>query len=128
MLSFAGETWCRLARQDMATNPSEVARLLREFGQRTALRGGNPYRAKAYVRAADNLLALSVPLDEVIAEDRLRDIPGVGEAIEDIVKRLHATGTHPTLEAMRKEIPASVLELLTVPGLRPDRALKLHKE
>ena len=31
-----------------------VARLLMEFGQRTALRGGNPYRAKAYSRAADS--------------------------------------------------------------------------
>jgi hypothetical protein len=27
------------------------------------LRGGNPYRAKAYSRAADNLSALAVPLD-----------------------------------------------------------------
>jgi len=48
----------------MPTDAAEIARLLREFGQRTALRGGNPYRAKAYVRAADNLLALSVPIDE----------------------------------------------------------------
>jgi len=32
------------------------------------------------------------------------------------------TGTHPALEAMRKEIPAGVLEMLSVPGLRPDDA------
>jgi DNA polymerase (family X) len=93
-----------------------VAALLREFGQCSALRGGNPFRAKAYARAADNLLALSLPLHQVIAQDRLREIPGVGDAIADIVKKLHATGTHPAPEAMRKEIPAGVLELLTVPG------------
>jgi DNA polymerase/3'-5' exonuclease PolX len=29
---------------------------------------------------------------------------------------------------MRTEIPAGTLELLTVPGLRPDKALKLYKE
>jgi DNA polymerase (family X) len=29
---------------------------------------------------------------------------------------------------MRKEIPAATLELLTMPGLRPDKALKLYKE
>ena len=67
---------------------SSVASLLREFAQRTALRAGNPFRAKAYARATDNLLALSLPLDQVIAEDRLREIPGIGIAIEDIVKRL----------------------------------------
>jgi DNA polymerase (family 10) len=100
---------------------------LLEFAQRSALRGGNPYRAKAYRRAAENLATLTLPLDQVIREDRLREIPGVGDAIADIITRLHKTGTHPSLEAMRKEYPAGVLEMLTVPGLRPDKALKIHK-
>jgi DNA polymerase (family 10) len=77
---------------------SSVAALLREFAQRSALRGDNPFRTKAYARAADNLLTLTLPLDQVIAEERLQDIPGVGEAIADIVKKLHATGSHPALE------------------------------
>jgi DNA polymerase (family X) len=51
---------------------SDVALLLREFGQRTALRGGNPYRAKAYTRAAENLLALTEPLEGLVAEGRLK--------------------------------------------------------
>lgn len=38
-----------------------VATLLREYAQRTALRGSNPYRAKTYSRAADSLAALAVP-------------------------------------------------------------------
>ncbi|MBV9114300.1 MAG: DNA polymerase/3'-5' exonuclease PolX, partial [Hyphomicrobiales bacterium] len=109
-------------------NASAVSKLLREFGQRVALRPGNPYRAKAYSRAADNLLALSLPLEGVIAEDRLREIPGVGEAIAGVITQLHLTGTHPTLEAMRKEVPESLLELLTIPGLRPEKILKLHSE
>ena len=92
------------------------------------LRGDNPFRTKAYARAADNLLTLTVPLDQVIAEERLQNIPGVGEAIADIVKKLHATGSHPALEKMRKDIPTNVLEMLTVPGLRPDKVLKLYRE
>jgi DNA polymerase (family X) len=105
-----------------------VAALLREYGQRAALRGGNPYRAKAYIRAADSLSALAEPLDQMIAQGRLREIPGVGDVIADIIIRLHANGTHPYLEAMRQEIPASVLEMLSVWGLRPDKVLKLYRE
>jgi DNA polymerase (family X) len=105
-----------------------IAALLREFGRHSGLREGNPFRAKAYTRAADNLLALSLPLDQVIAQDRLREIPGVGNAIAEIIKKLHATGTHPALEKMRHEIPAGVLEMLTVPGLRADKVLKLYQE
>ena len=107
---------------------SEIAKLLHEFGQRTAFRGGNPYRARAYTRAAENLLALPEPLDALIAQNRLKEIPGVGSAIADIVTKLHETGGHPALDAMRKEIPAGALELLEVPGLRPEKALKLHRE
>ena len=107
---------------------AEVAKLLVELGQRSALRGGNPYRARAYRRAAENLLALSTPLAELIAQDRLREIPGVGEAIAGIIKKLHGTGTHPALETMRQEIPAGVLEMLSVPGLRPEQVLKLHQK
>jgi len=105
-----------------------VIRLLREFGQRVALRGGNPYRAKAYTRAAESLATLTVPLAEVVREGRLRQIPGVGEAIANVITRLHQTGTHPALEAMRKEIPTGVLEMLSIPGLRPEKVMKLYKE
>jgi DNA polymerase (family 10) len=105
-----------------------VASLLREFGQRTALRGGNPYRAKAYLRAAENLAALSLPLDRIIKANRLTEIPGIGEAIADIVKQMYRSGTHPALEKMRGEIPAGVLDLLRLPGLRTEKMLKLYKE
>jgi DNA polymerase (family 10) len=111
-----------------AIDTPEVMKLLREFGQRVALRGGNPYRAKAYARAAESLGTLTMPLDKVTQEGRLREIPGVGEAIADIITRLHQTGTHPSLIAMRKEIPASVLEMLSIPGLRADKVMKLYRE
>ncbi|MDQ1454319.1 MAG: polymerase, partial [Acidobacteriaceae bacterium] len=52
----------------------------------------------------------------------------MGEAIADIIQKLHRTGTHPALEAMRKDIPEGVLPMLSIPGLRPDKVLKVHRE
>lgn len=111
-----------------AADTQTVAKLLREYAQRTALRGGNPYRAKAYSRAADSLAALAIPLHVLIEEGRLTEIPGVGDAIADIITKLHRTGSHPSLEKLRKEVPDGVLEMLTVPGLRPDKVLRLYKD
>ncbi|WLB24056.1 PHP domain-containing protein [Bradyrhizobium japonicum] len=105
-----------------------VAILLREYAQRTALRGDNPYRAKAYSRAADSLAALAVPLDVLVAEERLTEIRGVGDAIADVITKVHKTGSHSSLEKLRKEIPAGVLEMLAVPGLRPEKVLRLYKD
>ena len=73
-----------MSRPDTAT----VAALLREYGERTALRGGNPYRAKAYRRAAESLGALTVPLDQLIREGRLAEILPPGS-------RINAWAPHP---------------------------------
>jgi len=112
----------------MKTDTPTIARLLLEYAQRTSLRGGNPYRAKAYAQAANSLLALSRPLDRIIAKGALTEIPGIGVAIADIVTRLYETGSHPSLEKLRQEVPAGVLELFAIPGLRPDKILKLYQE
>ena len=106
----------------------EVARALAELGQRTALAGGNPYSARAYERAAQSLAALTAPLAEVIAKGELRDIPGVGPAIAETIRELHETGTHARLEALRGAVPAGVLEMLGIPGLKPDKVLRLHQD
>ena len=84
---------------------SDVALLLREFVQRTA----------------ENLLALTEPLEGLVAEGRLKEIPGVGDAIADIITKLHRTGDHPSLQALRKEIPSGAWRCWAFPGLDPRR-------
>jgi DNA polymerase (family X) len=71
---------------------SEVSRLLREPGRRLELEGGNPYRARAYSRAAENLSLSAVLLDQLVAEGRLKEIPGVGDALADLISQLRETG------------------------------------
>ena len=105
-----------------------VATVLRELGQRLELEGGNPYRARAYRRAADNLSLSPLPLDRLIAEGRLKEIPGIGDALAAVITGLHETGNHPRLAALREGTPEGVLEMLRVPGLPAERVRKLHKE
>src|SRR4051794_16408674 len=104
-----------------------VAQLLVEIGQRLSLAGENRYKARSYARAAQSLISLTVPLEEVVASDRLREIPGVGTALAETIKHLHEHGTTSRLEAMRAELPAGLLALSRVPGLRPDKIVQLHK-
>ncbi|WP_352837395.1 hypothetical protein [Mesorhizobium sp. M0664] len=40
------------------------------------MRGDNPYRIKAYLRAADSLTALSQPLDRIHRRRRAHQDPG----------------------------------------------------
>jgi DNA polymerase (family X) len=74
------------------------------------------------------LRSFSSDQEPALSSGGLRQIPGVGETIAAIIEKLHLTGTHPTLEKMRQEVPSGVLDMLTIPGLRPDKALKLYNE
>jgi DNA polymerase (family 10) len=105
-----------------------VARLLHEIGQRMELLGEAPFKSSAYLAAAETLEALGTPLDSLIAQGRLRTIPGIGEAIAEKIIKLHKTGSHPTLDYLREQLPAGVLDLLRIPGLGPKKATLLYKE
>ncbi|TMJ41054.1 MAG: DNA polymerase/3'-5' exonuclease PolX [Alphaproteobacteria bacterium] len=107
---------------------AEISKLLRELALRLELEGGNPYRARAYSRAADNLALSPVSVDQLIAEGRLKEIPGIGDALAAVITKIYETGHHPSLAAMREHIPESVLEMLRIPGLKADRIRKLHTE
>ena len=105
-----------------------VAAMLREYAQRLELEGTNPYRARAYSRASENLALSVLPVNQLIAESRLKEIPGVGDGIAGVIEQIYEEGHLPKLTAKRAEAPLGVLEMLQLPGLRPDRVRKLYKE
>jgi DNA polymerase (family 10) len=105
-----------------------VAHMLRELAQRMELEGRDPYRARAYARAAENLSLTLEPLDSLIREGRLTEIPGIGDRIAAVISEIHHTGHHSGLDAMREKVPAGVLEMLRIPGLKPDRVRKLFAD
>jgi DNA polymerase (family 10) len=101
--------------EDAAQMFDEIARLL-EF------RGENPFKIRAYDNAARTLRELDEPIDALIAEDRLEDLPGIGTAIAQKIIDLATTGSVPLYERLVSETPIGVVDLLRVPGLGPKRA------
>src|SRR3954454_17883448 len=100
--------------------PSQVAALLVELGRRKALAADNYFRAKAYQRAADTLSALVEPLDQGIAENRLRELQGVVRTIAHNNNKRPGKSTHPLLEPLQRQVLENVLDMLSVPGLKPE--------
>jgi DNA polymerase (family X) len=96
--------------------------LLLEIGCRASLKGGNPYKAKAYIRAAESLRSVVTPLGEIIRRSELRAIPGIGDAIARRITELRDKGTDEGLERLRRKFPASLLDLLSIPRLKPSAA------
>ncbi len=106
---------------------AEAADLLREIADLLDL-NGERFKPEAYRRAARSLETLSEELGAVAGRGGLREVPGVGEAIEEKLREYLATGRIAYLERLRSEIPPGLLELLRLPGIGPKTTRRFWTE
>ena len=106
--------------QQLAETFSLIADLLE-------VKGEIVYKTIAYRRAAENIAGFSRDVNEVWKEGKLREIPGVGEAIAEKIDELLRTGKLQFLEKLKKEVPPSLAEWLRVPSLGPKKAAMISK-
>jgi DNA polymerase (family 10) len=104
-----------------------IAARLRELGGYLRLAGESRFRARAYETAAASVEALGPRFDELLAEGRLAEVPGIGDKLAATIKTLHERGTTSTLDRLRAEMPPGVLDLAELPGLSVAKVRVLHE-
>src|SRR5580698_7178751 len=107
---------------------NQVAEILAEIGVLLELKGENPFKTRAYANAARALESLNEPLEKIIAEDRLGEIKGIGEALQKKITELAATGRLPYYEELKASIPAGLMEMMQIPGVGPKKVKALHEK
>ncbi len=106
---------------------SAVAQVLQEIGLFLELRGENPFKSRAYYQGARIVEHLGeAELLELVKEDRLKDLPGIGAALSEKIKELVLTGTLKYYEELKAGVPPGLLELLKIPGLGPRKIKVLY--
>ncbi len=82
-------------------NNSEIAGIFDEIAG--LLRAGreNVFKIRSYRTAAAVIRDLPEPVEQLVSEERLREIPGVGEAISKKIKELIDTGQLEYLQKLR---------------------------
>src|SRR5215208_2332555 len=110
----------------MTTGPRnrnrEVAELLETIGDMLEVKGELPFKIAAYRKAADKIEALREPIETLHAEGRLREIPGVGPALQQKIGEFLDTGQLAYFDKLAAEFPPGVVTLFQVPGLGPRKA------
>jgi DNA polymerase (family 10) len=84
----------------------EIAQMFTEIGDLLNKKQENLYKIKAYDKVAKNIRELKEPVTKLAAENRLREIPGVGDAIELKLKEIAETGKLEYYEKLKAEITA----------------------
>lgn len=113
----------------MTVHNAEVATAFEEMADLLEIEGANPFRVRAYRFAARTLRDLPAEVGEMVAKgEDLTSLPGIGDDLAGKIKEILATGTAAAIEAQRKRVPATLTELLRIPGLGPKRVKTLAHE
>jgi DNA polymerase (family X) len=106
----------------------QVAEILSEIGVLLELKGENPFKTRAYANAARTLETLSESLDKIIAENRLGEIKGIGEALQKKITELVTTGKLAYYDDLKASTPPGLLEVLQIPGVGPKKVKVLYEK
>jgi DNA polymerase (family 10) len=106
---------------------TDVAVALHEIADLLELKGEDRFRVLGYRRAAEAIEALGHDVCEMSAT-QLTAVRGVGKGVAGRVLEFCATGSIPTLERLRGEVPPGMRQLTRIPGMGPKRAMLAFRE
>jgi len=107
---------------------TEIARVFYDIADLLELKRENQFKIRAYQKAARSIEHQSVELEQLVTENRLRGVPGVGEAITKKITELVTTGHLGYYENLKAEFPEGISTLLDIPGVGLKTAMLLSSE
>jgi DNA polymerase (family 10) len=84
---------------------SEITMVFQDIADLLELKGKNPFKIRAYQKAVRSIEQLTVEVEQLLADDKLKEIPGVGEAITKKLSELVTTGHLDYYEKLKAEFP-----------------------
>ncbi len=106
----------------------EIALIFERISNMLSVLDENPFKIRAYKKAALNISELGEDIVERAEQDGLTSIPGVGKDLAAKVKEYIDTGKITEYEKLSKTVPLELIELLRIQGLGPKTLSLLFKE
>ncbi|PIY86280.1 MAG: DNA polymerase III [Nitrospirae bacterium CG_4_10_14_0_8_um_filter_41_23] len=104
----------------------EIAEVFNDIADLLEIKGENPFRIRAYRRAALNIEGLVRNVAET-TKDELIKISGIGQDLAGKIEEYVKTGRLQFYEDLKKEVPEGLSLLLSVPSLGPKTAKLLFE-
>lgn len=106
----------------------QFSQVLKEMAFLCELKGENPFKIRALENSARVLDDLGRPLAELFDSGEITKIPGVGKGTQAMAKEFLNTGLVAEHEAIKKEFPSTIFEILEVQGLGPKKCKALYEQ
>jgi DNA polymerase (family 10) len=106
----------------------KIAEILTQMAFFAELGGENPFKVRAWQKAAGILEDQEKSCEELIESGEIKSIPGIGKGTQAIVQEFVSKGEVAELEDYKKKFPAKITELLKIRGLGPKKIQQLYQE
>jgi len=105
----------------------EIAQIFDRIADILEIKGDNPFRIRAYRKAALVIQGLADDAGKLIETGELKGMPGIGKDLYAKIEEYIHTGRMASYENLRKELPEGVLNILYIPGMGPKTAKLLYE-
>jgi len=83
---------------------TEIAAVFQDIADLLRIRKDNIFKIRSYEKVAKSIMGLTVEVEQLVRENRLKEIPGAGEAIDKKLNELVTTGRLEFYERLKTEI------------------------
>lgn len=104
------------------------ADLLEEAAALLQILDENPFRIRAYERAARVVRGLAPPVEDLLDRGEITDISGIGKGIANELQEFAIRRSSASLDTLRASLPENIGQLLQVHGLGPKRVRLMWTE
>ncbi|MGH3004079.1 MAG: hypothetical protein ACRDM1_15680 [Gaiellaceae bacterium] len=104
-----------------------IAERLETLAALLDLAGAGTYSVRAYRRAAELVRATPAPVADLVVSGRVRELRGIGPAIEQRLRELVETGRLAEIDELEDEVQPELVALARLVGLAPQRLVDLGK-
>ena len=107
----------------------DIAKIFEEVADLLEILDASVFRIRAYRTAASTIETLTIPAESLLKEDEgLEALPGIGKDLAGKIREIIETGQLALLSELTAEVPASLVEVMRIPGLGPKRAKQVYDQ
>ena len=111
----------------MPVQNAEIATMFDQAADLLEIKGDNPFRVRAYRRAARTIEGLPQSVGSMLAKEAdLSELPGIGKDLAGKIAGIVESGHFDLLDQLKKKLPGDLGAMAGLPGLGPKRIKLLY--
>lgn len=113
----------------MPVHNKEIAKILNEIADLLDIKGENQFRIRSYRNAARTISGLTENITQIKGgKKKIKSLPGIGESIAEKIEEIANTGRISQLDELKKEIPESLVDIMKLEQMGPQRTKILNEK